>query len=232
MLLLASWYALLARWSGQADLVVGTDSANRDALETEGIIGFFINLLPLRLQIQPSWTFSQLLKRVREVVLEATEREIPFEMLVEHLGLARGLERMPLIQSLLVWQELAASPQQSPQPTRQEPLSAQEEEQRAAKFELALFAWKHEQGITGTLIYKQELFTKETMSLLLARWQHILQQCVHSPEQPLQQMDYYSKAEQQQFQYREQILHEALSTQEVAWLDLSDIDLDQDTFQK
>ena len=232
MLLLASWYALLARWSGQADLVVGTDSANRDALETEGIIGFFINLLPLRLQIQPSWTFSQLLKRVREVVLEATEREIPFEMLVEHLGLSRGLERMPLIQSLLVWQELPSSPQPSSQPTRQDPLSAQEEEQRAAKFELALFAWKHEQGITGTLIYKQELFTKETMSLLLARWQHILQQCVHSPEQPLEQMDYYSEAERQQFQHREQILHEALSTQEVSWLDLSDIDLDQDTFQK
>ena len=204
MLLLASWYALLARWSGQADLVVGTDSANRDALETEGIIGFFINLLPLRLQIQPSWTFSQLLKRVREVVLEATEREIPFEMLVEHLGLSRGLERMPLIQSLLVWQELPSSPQPSSQPTRQDPLSAQGEEQRAAKFELALFAWKHEQGITGTLIYKQELFTKETMSLLLARWQHILQQCVHSPEQPLEQMDYYSEAERQHLQIQEQ----------------------------
>ena len=105
MTLLAAFQTLLYRWSGQEDVLVGTDFANRNQLETEALIGFFINLLALRTQVRGILPFRKLLAEVRETVLEAYQyAEMPFEMLIEHLQVERNGEQTPLVKVLLVLQ--------------------------------------------------------------------------------------------------------------------------------
>jgi amino acid adenylation domain-containing protein len=99
MTLLAAFKALLARYTGQDDLLVGTPIANRTRVETEGLIGFFANTLVLRTDVSGDPTFRELLLRVREVALGAyAHQDVPFEKLVEVLRPARDMSRSPLFQ--------------------------------------------------------------------------------------------------------------------------------------
>src|SRR5262249_48071171 len=105
MTLLAAFQTLLARYSGQEDIVVGSPIANRTRVETEALIGFFANTLVLRTKVEASLSFLELLGRVREVCLGAyAHQDLPFEQLVEHLQPERDLSRQPLFQVALVLQ--------------------------------------------------------------------------------------------------------------------------------
>ncbi|WP_146010561.1 condensation domain-containing protein, partial [Dyella sp. AD56] len=102
MTLLAGWSALLSRLSGQGDVVIGTPVANRPRVELEGLIGFFVNTLALRMRTPDEMTVSSLLAQAKAVVLENYERqEVPFERVVEALHPARSLSHSPVFQSLL-----------------------------------------------------------------------------------------------------------------------------------
>ena len=101
MLFLSAFYVLMARYTGQDDLIVGTAVANRTQPELEGLIGFFINTLVLRCNLSGNPSFTELLKRVREMALGAyTHQDTPFEQLVEILKPQRDLSRPPLVQVL------------------------------------------------------------------------------------------------------------------------------------
>src|SRR5581483_8742217 len=103
MTLLAAWQVLLGRYAGQQDVVVGTDVANRNRLETEGLIGFFVNQLVLRVDLSGDPSFRELLSRVREATLGAyAHQDLPFEKLVEELAPAREMNRNPLFDVKLV----------------------------------------------------------------------------------------------------------------------------------
>ena len=105
MTLLAGFQALLARYTGQPDVVVGADVANRNRAETEALIGFFVNMLVLRTDLSGEPRFRELVGRVREVCLGAyAHQEIPFEKLVEELRPERSLGRNPLFQVAFVLQ--------------------------------------------------------------------------------------------------------------------------------
>src|ERR1044071_2763522 len=91
--------ALLFRYTGQTDILIGTPSANRNRAETESVIGFFINTIVLRTQFSGELTFRELLGRVRDVALGAYAHEdLPFDMLVMELQPERNLSVMPLFQ--------------------------------------------------------------------------------------------------------------------------------------
>jgi amino acid adenylation domain-containing protein len=103
MALLAAFSALLGRYSGGDDLAIGTYTGNRDRTELEGLIGFFINSLALRLSLDGEPSYHRLLDRARETALEAfTHQEVPFEKLLEALRVERDLSRTPLFQVMLV----------------------------------------------------------------------------------------------------------------------------------
>src|SRR5262249_23015858 len=105
MTLLAAYVVLLARLSGQHDIVVGTPIAGRTQVETEDLIGFFVNTIALRIDLSDAPTFREVLARVQAAALEAyMHQEIPFERLVDALEVERDVSRSPVFQVMFVFE--------------------------------------------------------------------------------------------------------------------------------
>src|ERR1035441_3810779 len=105
MTLLAAWAVLLARLSGQQDLVIGTPAANRGRTEIENLIGFFVNTLVMRLDLSGSPSVSELLEQAKVQALAAQQnQDIPFEQVVELTRPARSMAHSPLFQVMFAWQ--------------------------------------------------------------------------------------------------------------------------------
>ncbi len=191
MTLLSAFQVLLYRSTGQLDIVVGTDSANRNQLETEGIIGFFVNLLVLRTDLRGKPTFREVLKRVREVVLGAyTHQETPFELLVEKLAPDRHLGRTPLVQALFVFESKPLEPESRIETTQLEVGDqslhlASEDEETVAKFDLTLFMQERDGSLSGELHYRLDLFKASTIATLVAHLEALLQSSIRQPDVPI-----------------------------------------------
>ena len=105
MTLLAGWAALLSRLSGQDEMVIGSPSANRGRAELEGLIGFFVNTLALRVDLSGSPSVAELLGRVKAVSLGAqSHQDLPFEQVVELVQPPRSLAHAPVFQTMFAWQ--------------------------------------------------------------------------------------------------------------------------------
>src|SRR5436309_15471578 len=134
MTLLAAFQALLGRYAGREDLVVGTPVAGRNHVLTEGLIGFFVNTLAIRADLSGDPSFAELLSRVREVALAAlAHQDLPFEKLVSELDLERHLSYAPLCQVLFALQNAPFAPFEVPG-LRLEPLAL---DNGTTKFDLA-----------------------------------------------------------------------------------------------
>ena len=121
MTLLAAFGALLSRYSGQSDLVIGTPIANRTRSELEGLIGFFVNTLALRLDLSGDPSFTTLLERVRTVATEAyAHQDLPFEMLVARLAPERHLSQAPIFQVMFALQNVPPQDQEEQGEERRE----------------------------------------------------------------------------------------------------------------
>jgi hypothetical protein len=182
MLLLAAFQTLLYRYTGQTDIVVGTDMANRTHRETENLIGFFINLLVLRTDLSGAPTFRRVLQRVRETVLGAySHQDIPFEMLVEKIQEQRTLDRAPLVQVLFVYQNL---PRFSAELSDLKVSSSANNDVTVAKVDLAVFLFERPAGLDGLVNYRADLFEPRTIATMMKRFVALLQSIVASPDMP------------------------------------------------
>jgi non-ribosomal peptide synthetase component F len=160
MTLLATYYVFLYRYTGQDDIVVGTDIANRNHSETEGLMGFFMNNLPLRVSLSGNPTFRELLNRVRTSALGAyTHQDLPFATLVKALQPKRSLSNTPIFQTLFV---LQATPAVSSAPKELEaaPIDA---DLTTSKFDLALMLAESGEELIAYWTYRTELFRSETI---------------------------------------------------------------------
>jgi non-ribosomal peptide synthetase component F len=195
MMLLAGFQALLARCTGQEDILVGTDVANRRQVETEQLIGFFINLLPLRTDLSGDPTFRELLGRVREVALGAyAHQDLPFEKLVEELRLERSSSHNPLVQVLFVMQNTPRKALTLPG-LQISPFGMRLER---SKFDLAVFMVETEQGLVAHWVYSTDLFDGSTIARLAAQYETLLSSILQQPESRLTRLEFLPEEEKQQ----------------------------------
>jgi non-ribosomal peptide synthetase component F len=207
MVLLTAFALLLQRYSGQDDLVIGTDVAGRTRQEIEDVVGFFVNMLPLRVQIGGKKTGRQLLEQVREILLAAyAHQDLPFEKLVEVLQPERTLSYHPLFQVKLVLQNTPQSDLSFPDVSIQHI----KVENTTARFDLLLNITDSSPALHGHLEYNTDLFTSSTAIYLLEMFEYILLQLVNTLDQ---KVDEYNKVlsdfEQQRREHKAQQVHEA-----------------------
>ncbi|WP_276574997.1 non-ribosomal peptide synthetase [Pseudomonas tohonis] len=180
MVLLASFQALLHRYSGQADIRVGVPIANRNRVETERLIGFFVNTQVLRAQVDGQVRFADLLGQARDAALGAeAHQDLPFEQLVDALRPERSLSHSPLFQVLYNHQSAGREALPSlPGLT----LKAQDWDSHTAQFDLTLDTLEAAGELTASLTYATDLFDADTVSRLAGHWLNLLRGIVADPQ--------------------------------------------------
>ena len=195
MVLSAAFKVLLYRYSGQEDIVVGTSIANRTRGETEGMIGFFVNTLALRTDLSGDPTFSELLKREREVALGAYgHQDVPFEKVVAELQPQRDLSRSPLFQVLLVLQN---APMEA---LMLEGLVIEPAiiEQRTSIYDLTFDLREMEDGLRGIVEFCVDLYDRATIKRVIGHWERLLEKIISHPDRRLSELEILSKEERRQ----------------------------------
>jgi len=193
MILEASFAALLHRYTGQDDLLVGTPITGRTQRETESLVGNFINVVVLRARFPERLTFHGLLQQVREQALGAyAHPDLPFEHLVAELAPERDPSRTPLFQVMFVLHNPEGVSQVSN-------LAAQEVlGTGTSKFDLTLFFSETERGLEGLVEYSTDLFDAPTIQRLCGHYRTLLEGIVRQPDQSIATLPLLTGAEQQQ----------------------------------
>ncbi|HSS51912.1 MAG TPA: amino acid adenylation domain-containing protein, partial [Thermoanaerobaculia bacterium] len=195
MVLLAGFQALLARYSGQQELAVGTPAAGRGRVEIEGLIGFFVNTLVLRGDLSGEPSFRELLGRVRETALAAhTHQDVPFEKLVQELAPERSLAHAPLFQVMFVLQNAPVASLEI-QDLRLRPVSGVG---TTAKFDLTLSLEEQNGGLAGTVEHATDLFDATTIDRLLRHFERLLAAAAARPDLSVLALPFLSPAERGQ----------------------------------
>jgi non-ribosomal peptide synthetase component F len=157
--------------------VIGTDVANRTSVQTEALIGFFVNLLVLRTDLSGNPTFEELLAREREVAIGAyAHQDLPFDKLVEELRPERNLSHNPLVQVLFVQQNTPRSNGSMPGlELRRFPLDL------PSKFDMAVFMKEEQNEIAGSWVYNPDLFEGSTVAQMAAGFETVLRTITVNP---------------------------------------------------
>ncbi|WP_214321296.1 non-ribosomal peptide synthetase/MFS transporter [Nonomuraea sediminis] len=174
MVLLAGVAALLGRYAGQDDVAVGTPVAGRGPAELDGLVGCFVNMLAMRVDLSGDPTFARLLERVRETAVDAyAHQELPFERLVSELNVPRDVSRSPLSQVLFAMQNYAGEP---------DGVAAFELRSWATRFDLELYT-----GGDGSflVVYNTALFDRERVERLGGHLATLLAGVVADPDAPV-----------------------------------------------
>ncbi|WP_237574448.1 amino acid adenylation domain-containing protein, partial [Mycetohabitans sp. B4] len=182
MTVLAAWSAVLARLSGQDDLVIGTPSANRGHAAIEPLIGFFVNTLALRVNLKGEPTTTQLLERVRRTTLDAqAHQDLPFEQVVEIVQPMRRLNHTPLFQVMFAWQSGELAQWRLPNLG----VTLDDLDYDIARFDLELHLYEAGEEIIGSLHYASALFDPATIERHVGYLTTMLQAMAACPQQPV-----------------------------------------------
>ena len=195
MVLMATFKVLLHRYTGQADICVGTGVANRRRQELEDLIGFFVNTLVLRDELDAQTSFSELLQQVRATALSAySHQDVPFEHLVEVLNPERSTSYSPLFQVVLLVQNAAENDWELPNLR----LSVMENNIHTTKFDLTFFFTETSEGLLGEVEYSTDLFERTTIQRMVEHYRVLLQSIVCDPKQRLSDLSLLTDSERQQ----------------------------------
>ncbi|RLD14271.1 non-ribosomal peptide synthetase, partial [candidate division KSB1 bacterium] len=196
MTLLAAFEALLYRYTGQENILVGSPIANRTQTELENLIGFFVNNLVLKGEFEDDPDFLTLLHRIRKNTLQAyAHQDLPFENLVEILQPERDMSHAPIFQVMFVMQN---TPMQAFElsDVRLEPIIP---DQKIAKYDLSLIVMETEKGLFAEFEYNTDLFRKETIERLHAHFQKLLQEVLDQPQKRISEQQLITEYERRLF---------------------------------
>jgi len=194
MVLMSAWAMLLARLSGQSDVVIGSPVANRTRAEIEGLIGMFVNTLALRIDTSGDLTGAALLARVKAQTLAAqAHQDLPFEHVVEITRPLRSLSHTPLFQTLVSW-DSSVAPALALDGLTLEGVAG---ENHFVKFDLSLSLGENPQGIRGALRYATALFDESTVRRFVGYLQRLLAALVSDDQALLAQVNLLAAEEQQ-----------------------------------
>jgi amino acid adenylation domain-containing protein len=183
MVVLAALSLVLGRWSGQEDLVVGSPLAGREREESERLIGVFLNLLAMRMDLSGRPAFRELLRRARETALGAfAHQEVSFERLFQTIGLERTPAHNPLFQVSLNMLNLPPAGGNLPGGLAVELASPGKID---SKYDFTVYAQKREDGLSFTVVYRLDLFDAPRLEELLRQLDEVLELAVEDPERTI-----------------------------------------------
>ncbi|MEN3304154.1 MAG: hypothetical protein V7603_356 [Micromonosporaceae bacterium] len=192
MVLAGAVQILLSRYSNQRDICVGTATTGRGHAELEDLVGFFVNTVVLRADVDEARGFADFLAGVRETVLEAFEHDaVPFDRLVEELAPERDPSRTPLVQAMVVLQSAMV-------PTRQVAglrVTEHDLPRPSARFELVVEFLPRDDTLNLTIEYNTDLFDAGTVERLAGHLQTLLAGIAADPDRPLREVALLSAAE-------------------------------------
>ncbi|HEU4882248.1 MAG TPA: amino acid adenylation domain-containing protein [Longimicrobium sp.] len=183
MVLMAAFTAVLHRWTGDDDMVVGTPILNRPRRELEGVIGFFGNTLPLRADLSGDPGFRQLVARMRETTLEAyAHQDVPFEKLVDELRVERSMSHSPLFQVMFTHQTVGGGDEA---PFGQARASGLAPELGTSRFDMTVSVAEAGEQVMGAVEYSVALFDAETVERLTGHFDALIRAAAADPQAPV-----------------------------------------------
>ena len=195
VLLLTAFKVLLHRYSGQADIIVGTPFTNRDQSELEKLIGFFNDTLVLRSEVQGEMMFTELLAQVRQTTLEAfANKNVPFETLVNTLKPERGMSINPLFQVMFLFNNVQLETDFGPDLQ----LEHAPFDTGVSKFDPTLYVSEDQGRLTTIFEYSEDLFDKKTIEQMQEHWQVLLEGIAGNPKGKIAKLPLLTEIEKQQ----------------------------------
>ena len=199
MTMLAAFTVLLHRYSQERDIVVGVPVANRNRVEIERLIGYFVNTLALRTDLSGDPSFREVVGRVRQTCLGAyAHQELPFERLVEELHPRRDLSRSPIFQVHFIFQNIPM-PEFDVAGLRLEPVDV---ESSTARFDLELQVFDRPDGLHGWFEYNRDLFDAETIERMSAHLSRLVENLVADADRPVAQVPMLVPDEERELRQR------------------------------
>jgi amino acid adenylation domain-containing protein len=194
MTLMAGFHALLRRYTGQKDILIGTPIAGRDHVELEPLIGFLVNMIPIRTSFNDALTFRDLLKQVRESSFAAyTHQDLPFDKLVEELQPKRAPGRNPIFQAILAFENAAPEMEIA---TVNLPVGVPVNAD--VKFDLEVHLTDTPDGIRGAFVYSPELFEPALIARMVDHFERLFERTMSNPDKELRALSLLDQAEYRQ----------------------------------
>ncbi|GCE51346.1 hypothetical protein KTH_62150 [Thermosporothrix hazakensis] len=194
MTLLAAFQMLLARYTGQRDIAVGTPIANRTRYELEGLIGIFINSLVIRCNLPANPSYREVLQQVKTATTEAyAHQDVPFEKLVEELQPDRTLNRSPLFQVIFTLQNAPTATVSLPGVS----VTPLEIEHDITRYDLEFNLRQHGHELEGLVVYSTDLFSAAFVQQMIAHFQNILACILENPDIRLSELALLSEQERE-----------------------------------
>ena len=195
MTFLAVFHAVLSRYSGQDDIVVGVGNANRPRREIELLIGFFINTLPLRVDMSADPTFRELLAQVKALTIDSyANQDVPVERLIETLNIERSLSHSPLFQTMVFYQNFPEQEVELPGLTLL-PVQMDNAHSGTARADISIFASEGDGGLLMMIEYATDLFDAEYMQGFARHLEHLMRAAVTAPTRRLSELELMSPEE-------------------------------------
>lgn len=192
---------LLHRYTDQKDIIVGTPTAGRNNSQLENQIGFYVNMLALRDELQPTDNVENLLARVHQTIVEALDHEAyPYDKIVEDLDQDRDLSRSPLFDVMVSIEDVTSNSESSVSETNNDLKSSgfnTEENEIGSSHDLAFIFYRNENELSVNLVYNVDLFEEWKGKQILQHISTLTESLIRSPQKTLTELNYLSPKEEQ-----------------------------------